>query len=125
MIVPKYFEDFDHPACEYHAELCLLHSGIPPYGGSWWRNREASDRFFPASGDWKFPLFTSVYDVKEEFSQKDTTLPAFETDSGAVRLAGIMAMTTISIRTSATRSRVDPAYVPYENPCGAYVRTSE
>ena len=95
MIVPKYFEDFDHlhvntmPNRAYYIPASRRMEDLV-------ENREASDRFFLLSGDWKFRYFTSVYDVKEEFFA----------EGFRCRPSGrIMAMTTISIRTSATRSR--------------------
>ena len=93
MIVPKYFEDFDHlhvntmPNRAYYIPASRRMEDLV-------ENREASDRFFLLSGDWKFCYF----------SQKDTTL--LHSRRFRCRPSGrIMAMTTISIRTSATRSR--------------------
>ena len=104
MIVPKYFEDFDHlhvntmPNRAYYIPASRRMEDLV-------ENREASDRFFLLSGDWKFRYFTSVYDVKEEFfRRRDTTL--LHSRRFRCRPSGrIMAMTTISIRMSATRSR--------------------
>ena len=102
MIVPKYFEDFDHlhvntmPNRAYYIPASRRMEDLV-------ENREASDRFFLLSGDWKFRYFTSVYDVKEEFFAEGYDTSVFETIP--VPSGRIMAMTTISIRTSATRSR--------------------
>ena len=53
MIVPKYFEDFDHlhvntmPNRAYYIPASRRMEDLV-------ENREASDRFFLLSGDWKF-----------------------------------------------------------------------
>ena len=78
MIVPKYFEDFDHlhvntmPNRAYYIPASRRMEDLV-------ENREASDRFFLLSGDWKFRYFTSVYDVKEEFFAEGYDTSAFET----------------------------------------------
>ena len=86
MIVPKYFEDFDHlhvntmPNRAYYIPASRRMEDLV-------ENREASDRFFLLSGDWKFRYFTSVYDVKEEFFRRRIRHFCIRDDSGAVRLA--------------------------------------
>ena len=86
MIVPKYFEDFDHlhvntmPNRAYYIPASRRMEDLV-------ENREASDRFFLLSGDWKFCYFTSVYDVKEEFFAERIRHFCIRDDSGAVRLA--------------------------------------
>ena len=85
MIVPKYFEDFDHlhvntmPNRAYYIPASRRMEDLV-------ENREASDRFFLLSGDWKFRYFTSVYDVKEVFRRRIRHF-CIRDDSGAVRLA--------------------------------------
>ena len=123
MIVPKYFEDSIHLHVNTMPEPCLLHSGIPPHGGSG-GEPGASDRFFLLSGDWKFRYFTSVYDVKEEFFAEGYDTSAFETIPvpSVWQNYGHDHHQYTNVRYPFP---VDPPYVPYENPCGAYVRTFE
>lgn len=123
MIVPKYFEDFDHlhvntmPNRAYYIPASRRMEDLV-------ENREASDRFFPLSGDWKFRYFTSVYDVKEEFFAEGYDTSAFETIPvpSVWQNYGHDHHQYTNVRYPFP---VDPPYVPYENPCGAYVRTFE
>ena len=123
MIVPKYFEDFDHlhvntmPNRAYYIPASRRMEDLV-------ENREASDRFFPLSGDWKFRYFTSVYDVKEEFFAEGYDTSAFETIPvpSVWQNYGHDHHQYTNVRYP---FQVDPPYVPYENPCGAYVRTFE
>ena len=121
MIVPKYFEDFEHlhvntmPNRAYYIPASRRMDDMV-------ENRAASDRFFLLSGDWKFRYFTSVYDVKEEFFAEGYDTSAFET----IPVPSVW-QNYGHDRHQYTNVRypfpVDPPYVPYENPCGAYVRT--
>ena len=123
MIVPKYFEDFDHlhvntmPNRAYYIPASRRMEDLV-------ENREASDRFFLLSGDWKFRYFTSVYDVKEEFFAEGYDTSAFETIPvpSVWQNYGHDHHQYTNVRYPFP---VDPPYVPYENPCGAYVRTFE
>lgn len=123
MIVPKYFEDLEHlhvntmPNRAYYIPASSRMDDLV-------ENREASDRFLLLSGDWKFRYFTSVYDVKEEFFAEGYDTSAFET----IPVPSVW-QNYGHDRHQYTNVRypfpVDPPYVPYENPCGAYVRTFE
>ena len=123
MIVPKYFEDFDHlhvntmPNRAYYIPASRRMEDLV-------ENREASDRFFLLSGDWKFRYFTSVYDVKEEFFTEGYDTSAFETIPvpSVWQNYGHDHHQFTNVRYPFP---VDPPYVPYENPCGAYARTFE
>ena len=123
MIVPKYFEDFDHlhvntmPNRAYYIPASRRMEDLV-------ENREASDRFFLLSGDWKFRYFTSVYDVKEEFFTEGYDTSAFETIPvpSVWQNYGHDHHQYTNVRYPFP---VDPPYVPYENPCGAYARTFE
>ena len=123
MIVPKYFEDFDHlhvntmPNRAYYIPASRRMEDLV-------ENREASDRFFLLSGDWKFRYFTSVYDVKEEFFAEGYDTSVFETIPvpSVWQNYGHDHHQYTNVRYPFP---VDPPYVPYENPCGAYVRTFE
>ena len=123
MIVPKYYEDLTHlhvnamPNRAYYIPASRRMDDLA-------ENREASDRFLLLSGDWKFRYFTSVYDVKEEFFAEGYDTSAFET----IPVPSVW-QNYGHDRHQYTNVRypfpVDPPYVPYENPCGAYVRTFE
>lgn len=123
MIVPKYFEDLEKlhvntmPNRAYYIPASRRMDDLV-------ENRAASDRFFLLSGDWKFHYFDSVYDVKEEFFAEGYDTSAFET----IPVPSVW-QNYGHDRHQYTNVRypfpVDPPYVPYENPCGAYVRTFE
>lgn len=123
MIVPKYYEDMAHlhvntmPNRAYYIPASRRMDDLV-------ENREASDRFLLLSGDWKFRYFDSVYDVKEEFFTEGYDTSAFET----IPVPSVW-QNYGHDRHQYTNVRypfpVDPPYVPYENPCGAYVRTFE
>ena len=123
MIVPKYFEDLEQlhvntmPNRAYYIPASRRMDDLV-------ENRAASDRFFLLSGDWKFRYFDSVYDVKEEFFAEGYDTSAFET----IPVPSVW-QNYGHDRHQYTNVRypfpVDPPYVPYENPCGAYVRTFE
>ena len=105
-------------------ELKLQYAPLTKYQMDLVENREASDRFFLLSGDWKFRYFTSVYDVKEEFFAEGYDTSAFETIPvpSVWQNYGHDHHQYTNVRYPFP---VDPPYVPYENPCGAYVRTFE
>ena len=102
MTVPKYFEDFDHlhvntmPNRAYYIPASRRMEDLV-------ENRERRTAF-SAFRRLEIPLFYQCLRCKEEFFAEGYDTSAFETIP--VRPSGrIMAMTTISIRTSATRSR--------------------
>ena len=121
MIVPNYFED-----------LQTCHLGTTPNRSYFIpasrrcddlvAHRERSDRFQLLNGDWKFKYCESVrdFDVKffEEFfdaAHWDTIpVPSVWQNHGYDNHQ----YTNIRYPFPA-----DPPYVPYENPCGAYIRT--
>lgn len=123
MIVPKYYEDFEHlhvntmPNRAYYIPASHRMDDLV-------ENRAASDRFFLLSGDWKFRYFDSIYDVKEAFYTEGYDTSHFET----IPVPSVW-QNYGHDRHQYTNVRypfpVDPPYVPYENPCGAYVRTFE
>ena len=123
MIVPKYFEDLEQlhvntmPNRAYYIPASRRMDDLV-------ENRAASDRFFLLSGDWKFRHFDSVYDVKEEFFAEGYDTSAFETIPvpSVWQNYGHDCHQYTNVRYPFP---VDPPYVPYENPCGAYVRTFE
>ncbi len=86
MIVPKYFEDFDHlhvntmPNRAYYIPASRRMEDLV-------ENREASDRFFLLSGDWKFRYFYQCLRCKRGVFRRRIRHFCIRDDSGAVRLA--------------------------------------
>lgn len=102
MIVPRYYEN-----------LHMLHENTMPNRAYYipagtqrddlCENRENSDRFQLLNGSWKFKYFDSIYDLKEEFSERDTRREALM--RFLCRDAGrISDMTDTSIPTHVIRS---------------------
>lgn len=119
MIVPAYYED-----------LHTHHLGTTPNRAYFIpastrmddlvEHREHSDRFQLLNGDWKFKYFDSVHDLTDEFyaagydaSDWNTIpVPSVWQNHGYDRHQ----YTNIRYPFPA-----DPPFVPYENPCGAYL----
>ena len=119
MIVPAYYED-----------LHTHHLGTTPNRAYFIPastrmddlvgHREHSDRFQLLNGDWKFKYFASVHDLTDEFyaagydaSDWNTIpVPSVWQNHGYDRHQ----YTNIRYPFPA-----DPPFVPYENPCGAYL----
>ncbi len=120
MIVPKYYED-----------LSVLHKNTMPNRAYYIpasermdnlvEDREDSDRFMLLSGQWKFKYFDSIYKVKEEFYKEGFDTEDFDT----VTVPGMWQNYGYDHH-QYTNTRypfpIDPPFVPYENPCGEYVR---
>ena len=119
MIIPKHFED-----------LNTLHEGtvpnrayfIPTSGrmDGLVEHRERSDRFQLLNGSWKFRYCESIYECRDRFWE-----PGFESrDWDAIPVPGVWQNHGYD-RHQYTNIRypfpADPPYVPYENPCGAYL----
>ena len=123
MIIPNYFEDpgmlhentlpwraYYIPAS--HRMDCLVDA------------RERSDRFQLLNGEWKFRYCENVRELKDSFWEDgfseadydDVTVPAVWQNYGYDRHQ----YTNYRFPFPA-----DPPYVPYENPCGAYIRKFE
>ncbi len=121
MIIPKYYED-----------LKVLHLNTMPnrayYIPSSKRladpveGREESDRFVLLSGEWRFRYFDSVHEAKEEFFREGYDTGGFDrvTVPGVWQNYGCDRHQYVNTRYPFP---MDPPYVPYENPCGEYVRT--
>lgn len=121
MIIPKYYED-----------LSVLHKGTMPNRSYYipaaeqaenpLESRAVSNRFMLLSGEWKFRYFDSVYDVKDLFYEKGYDTKDFDT----VAVPGLWQNYGYDSH-QYTNARYpfpfDPPYVPYENPCGEYIRT--
>lgn len=120
MIIPKYYED-----------LKVLHKNTMPNRAYYIpashrmenpiEKRDASDRFTLLSGEWKFRYFDSIYDVKEEFYKEGFPTEEFDT----VTVPGVWQNYGYD-RHQYTNTRypfpIDPPFVPYDNPCGEYVK---
>ena len=121
MIVPNYFENMD-----------LLHLNAQPNRAYYIpaagrmddlvEHRERSDRFQLLNGDWKFRYFSSVHDLKDRFYEEGFDTEAFDTIPvpGAWQNHGYDSHQYTNVRYPFP---YDPPYVPWENPCGAYVHT--
>lgn len=120
MIVPNYFQD-----------LHVLHDNTMPARAYYIpasesmdtlvEHRTDSDRMQLLNGDWKFRFYDTVLDVKEEFYSADYDISGYET----MAVPGVWQMNGYDYH-QYTNIRYpfpfDPPYVPYDNPCGAYVR---
>lgn len=119
MIVPRHYEN-----------LHLLHENtlkdrayyIPASKACFdlTEHRENSDRFQLLNGTWKFRYYDSIYEVKEEFYQKEYHTQLFD----EIPVPGCFQNYGFD-KHQYTNTRypfpMDPPYVPAENPCGAYV----
>ncbi len=119
MIIPKYYEDPEL----LHLNTMPDRSYYIPSGsaaGDFVEHREASDRFILLNGDWDFRYYKSVYDLKEAFFEENASL---DKGWGTIPVPSVWQMHGYD-RHQYTNVRypfpVDPPYVPYENPCGAY-----
>ena len=121
MLIPKYFED-----------LSVLHLNTMPNRAYYIpaskqlanpaTDRTDSDRFVSLNGQWQFRYFESIYDMKEAFYEEGYDTKSFDT----VAVPGVWQNYGYD-RHQYTNIRypfpMDPPYIPYENPCGAYVHT--
>ena len=119
MIVPAYYED-----------LHTHHLGTTPNRAYFIpastrmddlvEHREHSDRFQLLNGDWKFKYFDSVHDLTDEFY----TAEYDATDWNTIPVPSVWQNHGYD-RHQYTNIRypfpADPPFVPYENPCGAYL----
>ncbi len=120
MIVPKHFEN-----------LKIMHENTMPVRayyiptsknkGTLVRDRETSDRMQMLNGEWKFRYYESIYNVQEKFYKKDYETKDFDivTVPGMWQMQGYDSHQYTNVRYPIP---LDPPYVPYENPCGTYVR---
>ena len=121
MIVPAYYEDLQ----THHLGTTPNRSYYIPASermGDLIEHREKSDRFQLLNGNWKFRYSESVHDFEEVFYEED--YPAENWDTIPVPSVwqnhgyDCHQYTNIHYPFPA-----DPPYVPYENPCGAYLHT--
>lgn len=80
--------------------------------------REKSDRFISLNGEWKFKLYTNIYEHEnlfEDWAEFDTIhVPSCWQNYG---------YDTHQYTNIRYPFPFDPPYVPHDNPCGAYART--
>ncbi len=120
MIVPKHYEN-----------LHVLHENTMPdrsyfipaskFMDSLTECREDSDRMQMLSGEWSFRYYGSVYELKECFYETDYDASSFDkvTVPGTWQNYGYDSHQYTNVRYPFP---FDPPYVPWDNPCGAYIR---
>ncbi len=120
MLVPDYYEDA-HKLHENTMPNRAYYVPASKYMGCLVEEREKSDRMQMLNGEWGFRYFASVHDVKDEFYKEDAALQGFGTIPvpGCWQNYGYDCHQYTNIKYPFP---IDPPYVPYKNPCGAYVR---
>lgn len=119
MVVPKYFEDLGRlhdntmPARAYYIPASKSMETLV-------EKRTDSDRMQLLNGDWKFRFYPTVSDVKETFYSMDYDVSNYD----CLEVPSVWQMKGYDFH-QYTNIRYpfpfDPPYIPYENPCGAYV----
>ena len=121
MLVPNYFED-----------LKVLHLNTQPHRAYYIpastrrddlvNHRENSDRFQLLSGQWKLRYWPSVREVTERFFEEGFDASGFDTVAvpSTWQSLGYEPHHYTNVRFPFP---FDPPYVPWENPCGGYVRS--
>ena len=119
MIVPKHYENLNvlhentMPARAYYIPASEPLKELA-------KHRETSDRMQLLNDKWKFKYYESIYDVKDNFYEKD-----FDTSNyKELPVPSVWQMYGYD-KPQYTNIKYpfpfDPPYVPYENPCGTYV----
>ena len=122
MLVKPYFED-----------LNVLHVGTEPNrayyipaseAGSYYLDREQSDRFQSLNGNWLFHYEKSIWELDQTFYEESADLTDFREVPvpGMWQMYGVDSHQYVNLRYPFP---IDPPYVPRDNPCGAYVRRFE
>ncbi len=118
MIIPKHYENL--------AVLCENTMPNRAYyipaseKGDFTENRESSDRFQSLNGTWSFRYYQSIYDLQERFYEPSCDCAAFD----RIPVPSVWQMHGYDLHQYTNTLYpfpFDPPYVPYENPCGAYV----
>ena len=121
MLVPNYFED-----------LKVLHLNTQPHRAYYIpastrrddlvNHRENSDRFQLLSGQWKLRYWPSVREVTERFFEEGFDASDFDTVAvpSTWQSLGYEPHHYTNVRFPFP---FDPPYVPWENPCGGYIRS--
>ena len=123
MIVPRYYENLNvlhentMPARAYYIPASKRMDNLVEH-------REESDRMQLLNGTWKFQYFTSIYNIKDSFFEKNYDTENFD----EIRVPSVWQMAGYDTH-QYTNIRYpfpfDPPYVPQDIPCGAYVRNFE
>ena len=121
MIVPNYFED---PKVLHQGTMPNRSYFIPAstYRNDLVENRAESDRFQLLNGKWRFRYFESIHELKDIFYRED-----FNSDAWDWLPVPSVWQNHGYDQHQYTNWRYpfpfDPPYLPYENPCGAYLHT--
>ena len=123
MIVPRYYENLNvlhentMPARAYYIPASKRMDNLVEH-------REESDRMQLLNGTWKFQYFTSIYNIKDSFFEKNYDTENFDEIQvpSVWQMAGYDTHQYTNIRYPFP---FDPPYVPQDIPCGAYVHTFE
>ncbi len=121
MLIPKHYENI-HVLHENTMPIRAYYIPSSARLSDAVEHREQSDRLLLLNGDWQFRYYDSVYDLREEFWQEGFDTAAFDhipvpsvwQNHGYDRHQYVDGEYPIPM---------DPPYVPYDNPCGAYIRT--
>ena len=123
MIVPRYYENLNvlhentMPARAYYIPASKRMDNLVEH-------REESDRMQLLNGTWKFQYFTSIYNIKDSFFEKNYDTENFD----EIQVPSVWQMAGYDIH-QYTNIRYpfpfDPPYVPQDIPCGAYVHNFE
>lgn len=118
MLVPRHYENLEvlhentMPNRSYYIPASkIMHTLV--------HNRKESDRFQLLNDEWNFRYYSSIYDLQEEFYEKDFAGDGYElvTVPGMWQNYGFDRHQYTNIKYPFP---FDPPYVPQNNPCGAY-----
>lgn len=119
MIIPNHYENLNvlhentMPARAYYIPASKRTDTLVEH-------REDSDRIQMLSGNWRFRYYDSIDQMKEAFYEEGYDSSAYDT----IPVPGVWQMYGYDVP-QYTNVRYpfafDPPYVPYENPCGAYL----
>ena len=123
MIIPRYYENLNvlhentMPARAYYIPASKRMDNLVEH-------REESDRMQLLNGTWKFQYFTSIYNIKDSFFEKNYDTENFDEIQvpSVWQMAGYDTHQYTNIRYPFP---FDPPYVPQDIPCGAYVHNFE
>ena len=123
MIVPRYYENLNvlhentMPARAYYIPASKRMDNLVEH-------REESDRMQLLNGTCEFQYFTSIYNIKDSFFEKNYDTENFDEIQvpSVWQMAGYDTHQYTNIRYPFP---FDPPYVPQDIPCGVYVHTFE
>ena len=121
MIVPRYYENLNvlhentMPARAYYIPASKRMDNLVEH-------REESDRMQLLNGTWEFQYFTSIYNIKDSFFEKNYDTENFD----EIQVPSVWQMAGYDMH-QYTNIRYpfpfDPPYVPQDIPCGTYAHT--